>query len=1308
MLRMNRIIWRALTSILFYLVFISICFGVNSENRTFYKVNDLYDVSMYGANSVCSDHHGFVWISSKTGVLRLSADDSRKYMLPYITADIISVNLLCEDSLLIAYTNNGQFFEFNPLRDEFDVVFDMRDLLDNNHIFVNDVLVGQSNILYVSSNFGLYQYKDGQLSLMTEEPKNERAIEWVDENRFILGRSDGLWLYDIEKGVVNLLVSNDSVDPFNITSLYYDNLLEKVWVATNFNGLFFYDFRKDSLYPSAIRGLPGNPILDIEINTDSTILLGVDGQGLWELDRAGTKVLNVYKENVNNPASLQGNGVYDIFNDQNKRIWICTYSGGASFFEQSSPVVNQIRHHINQDNSLVNNIVNDVYEDQQGNLWFATNNGISKWNIETDQWQNFYHNEQGQAIVFLALNEGREGTVLAGSYSQGMYVLDEATGREIAHYSSREGIQGVTGDFIFDILNDSAGDTWIVGVLEDVTRFNASTKEYTRYSTLPAYVVEDFRENQKLFGCTYGLVRLNTDDGSTETLMGGYIIQDILVKNNIIWCATSGDGLIRYDEETGEYDAYTVKDGLPSNFVNSIIEADGFFWLGTENGLCRFSAEEEKVLTYSTFLSLSDVAFNQDAAIRLQNGNLLMGTNLGAVLFDPSQLHSPELTGSLFFQDFIISGRTIRDSSVYNLTTPVNKLEMVKLPYSRNTISLEVVTIGISSGESKLSWKFEGIDEKWSAPTANRLITYANLPSGEFDLKIRLYNNSFTQIIDERQLRIKVIPPFWATWWFFMICIILVSSVLYVVFRYHINLIQKLHSEDKIRFFANTAHEIRTSLTLISAPVEEIGNEKNLSNKGKYYLKLAREQMNHLLAVTTQLLDFQKFDQGKGQLHLQEVDVVQLIEQRKVMFESYAQKRGINLNFISDIRKCLTAIDVGMMEKVIDNLISNAIKYSNKEGTVSLKFISGNRNWVFEVEDQGIGMSKKDQRKLFKEFYRSENAVNSEVVGSGIGLLMVKNYVENHGGAVSFESTENVGSTFRIEVPFHEIQNSKEVRRVEEKDTSPVIEFSEVSIADLRDTSEVSSLNILVVDDNEQLRDFLEISLNEYYNISSAKDGVEALEIIKKKMPDLVVSDIMMPNMNGFEFCRVMKSTYETSHIPIIMLTSLSDKPKQIHGLGLGADAYLTKPFDVSLLISTIDSILANRKVVRDKALKLIDHDKNAPIMENELNDQFVKKALEVVNSNISNPKFGKEEFAFEMNVSASLLYKKIKSLTGQSPSDFIKSVRLNYAVELLQTRKYSVTEVSEKAGFSSVGYFSTVFKKYYRKSPTDILGAKG
>jgi signal transduction histidine kinase/DNA-binding response OmpR family regulator/streptogramin lyase len=1087
----------------------------------------------------------------------------------------------------------------------------------------------------------------------------------------------------------------------NISRFHYDVKAKKLWIGTFSDGLFCYDLNRNSMSRAQTSVIPKQPILAIETNSDSDILVGIDGQGIWRLNNTATQVLEVYKEDVNDPSSLRGNGVYDIFNDQNKRIWVCTYSGGISFFDLSTPMVGQLTHTINNPNSLVNNNVNKILQDKRGNIWFATDNGLCFKESGTGNWKTFYQNTHSQAAVFSTLCEDDQGRIWAGTYSSGLYILDEQTGREIAHYSTETSGFSLENNFVSDIFKDSQGDLWLGSVQGKMTCYLSKENKFRSYSSQSIYTFNELSTNNILLACTYGLRLLDKRSGAVKAIQDGYLVQDVITIKDEIWICTSGEGLIRYNQRTHDIKKITTASGLPSNYINSIMYEGGYLWLGTESGLCRLEPKSMGILTYNSIYPLSRVSFNRGSKCRLSDGQLIFGTSNGAVLFSPKSLKEVQLKGVIFFQNLTLAGRSFRGS----LSSPLDSLQKLSLNYNQNTLQLELLTIGNVLG-AKFSWKLKGLDNYWSQPSENRFVQYSNMPSGNYLLKIRLYDNSLSHIISERTLAVSIIPPFWKSWWFELLFFVFIVAIFYMSLRYYIERLNQKHAEDKVRVFTNTAHDIRTSLTLIRAPIEELKKEMNLSDIGTYYLSLATEQARRLSTAVTQLMDFQKVDLKKEQLALVMVDIVELIEHRRLMFESFAKNQNVILHFTSNQESYQTAVDELMIVKVVDNLISNAIKYSRPDSQVQLDLKCKPDNWTFEIKDNGIGISTKAQNQLFSEFYRGENAINSKIVGSGIGLLLVKNYVELHDGDISYVSQENVGSTFKVVVPFKAVIAEETAEPVEFKESFPSV-LKEIDLQSLQHQEKLSKqvMSILVVEDNDDLRNFMQYPLQEDFDVLLAKDGVEAWEIVQKQMPDLVISDVMMPKMDGFELCKLLKSTYETSHIPVILLTSLSGKAEQLHGLGLGADDYLTKPFDMTLLVQRIKSIIRNRKAVKEKALKLIkgSGDRNEHILTNVHNDEFVKKMLEIVKINMANTEFGKDDFASAMNVSTSLLYKKVKSLTDQSPTDFIKMVRLDYALELLQNHNYSVTEVSEHCGFSSIGYFSTVFKKHFGKTPNEI-----
>lgn len=1292
------------SKLLTLLIFITLTFCSFATEAKFYNINDIFGVSAKETYSICKDEKGFIWASSKTGILRVSDNDLRTYQLPHKRTDIVFTKIIYQNSQLIAYTtSNGQVFTYNELYDRFDLLVDLQLALNNQYVNIWKVIVDNEQRLLLATSIGLYRYKDQQVNSIFDKPVEVHYLMPYKDKSIFTATQDGIFILDTETLKETPIYQYRFHNEFLVTTLLYDNEKECLWIGTISNGLFNYDIRQKQFSAIATDKLPHYPILAIEKDKENSLLIGFDGQGIWELSDDNKTMLNIYKEDADDPFSLRGNGVYDIFCDDNKRVWVATYTGGLSFFDQKSPSVTQITHQTNNKNSLTHNFVNKVLEDSKGNIWFATNNGVSRWDISVNKWHTYLPKGPGQTNVIQALCEDKEGNIWAGTYSSGVYILDGNTGRTIKHLSHEKSPDGFSSQFIIDIYSDSQGNIWLGGT-RNVNCYLRNEKRFRYFGSQPIRSFAELSPDKMLMACTYGLVLLDKGSGETNVLINNYLMQDLWVQGDDIWAATSGEGLIHFNYKTGAIKKYTTESGLSSNYINSIIYANNYLWLGTENGLCRFNPQDESVIPYTSVLPFSATSFNLNSCLQLKNGNLIWGTDRGAVMFNPDSLYETDINGKIFFQDIVVSGSSIRKDETLMGEIPIDKKTQLTLDYKRNNFALELLPVGTSMNRVKFSWKMEGLDADWNQPSFLNLASYPNLPSGDFELKIRMFDTSLSQVIDERSLTIHITPPFWETWWFRSIAIVTILALIAYFFRAYFNHLKQKHAKDKIRFFTDIAHDIRTSLTLVNAPIEELGKASELSKESRYYLSLAAEQSEKLLVVSNQLLDFQKVDTGKEILYLTMADIALLVRKRIVMFEATAQKKNIKLLFSSNSQSYTTAIDELKIEKVIDNLLSNAIKYSHTDSKVEIILTCSDKEWSLEVRDYGLGIPDEAKSKLFKEFYRGDNAANSKIIGSGIGLLLIKEYTMIHAGKVSLESKPNEGSSFKITVPYKKVNKiSQTIERDSIHPTTNTVDYVPPINSDEIDTEKTTSL--LIVEDNEELRNFLQASLSKHYLTVTANDGLEAWKLIEKKAPDLVLSDIMMPNMDGFELCKLIKSNFETSHIPVILLTALSEKVNQLEGLGLGADDYIVKPFDVSLLLQRIKTIHRNREIIKEKALKLISQPtKEQAIYSNKLNDKFIKKALETVHSNISNNNFGKDEFAYDMNVSPSLLYQKIKSLTGQSPTDFIRTIRLTYAMELLNSRKYSVTEISEMCGFSSANYFSTAFKKYFGKSPADIL----
>ncbi len=1262
------------------------CFGADPE---FFSVNNLYNISIRETNSVCKDADGFVWVSSKMGILRFASHNYRIYNLPYSEHNALTVRLECRDRMLVAYCNSGQVFIYNHVSDKFEPLINLIQYINKRNLIIYKIAIDAKLNLWVATSNGYYKYSDGQIATIDGEGAFYN-LEWLTGDSLIVAGRTKLQIIDTGDPDAHPNDIGASLPASIKTSLFFDTANNRLWIGTKTDGLMFFDFENHSV--NKVKGIPTLPVLALEPFNDSTLLAGVDGHGISAIDIDSGRIRKNYQSDRNNPQSLASNGVYDILCEPGKRIWVCTYDDGVLFSNIESKNITQFQHLTNNENSIKDNHVNDVCEDADGNLWFATNNGVSRYNPKTDRWLHTKADTREQSHVFLSVCADSDGRIWAGTYSSGLYVFDR-NGQTIGHYSSGNSIGGYNNDFVFSLQEDGNHDIWIGGTNNDIFRYNRSSHSFSRFDYEPVNTFAELDNAYMLLGCTSGLFKLDKTTGSRDILIDSCIVNDILVRGDTIWVATHGNGLLGVSVNGEIMARYDALDGLPSDFVTSLIYAAGHLWVGTENGLCKFAPSSGKAFIFPSTSQLS-ASFNRHAALVSSNGNLIWGTNKGAVCLYPDFEPEEQSDGKIFIQDISVAGSSIRNLTGITGNMPINQLSHLKLNYTQNTVKIELEALGSVVGP-RFAWKMEGLDAEWNQPAVQSIISYPNLPSSSFDLIIRLYDNTLSHIIDERTLNITITPPLWRRNWFVIVCYLIVCLIVYMIITQYIQNIKRQHAEDKIRFFTNTAHEIRTSLTLIKAPIEELHKEKKLTSGGQRNLELASVQAQQLSAVVTQLMDFQKSDIGKEKMLLVMADIVSFVGNRIQMFESMASKNNIELRFLHNLVSYDSAIDTNLMGKVIDNLISNAIKYSPNGGEVNISLECGEKMWQLSVVDHGIGISRQAQKRLFTEFYRSDNSINSNIMGSGIGLMLVRNYVEMHNGKVICSSQEGRGSIFTIEIPVAVADSRYSVLK------NTVTRSASQPIDCKMDENRESDMTLLIVEDNENLLRFMSDTLTDEFNILTATNGSNAWQTILQQQPDIVVSDIMMPEMDGFELCRLLKSTFETAHIPIILLTALSGRTEQLQGLGLGADDYLTKPFDMDILRLRLKTLVRNRQLTKSKIINSLSH--GTPVeLGNKQNDDFVQKLHLTVKENMGNSDFDKEQFAAAMNVSSSLLYKKIKALTDLSPTDFIKTARLEYAQQLLKSQRYNITEISEMCGFASAAYFSTVFKKQYGVAPSD------
>lgn len=800
--------------------------------------------------------------------------------------------------------------------------------------------------------------------------------------------------------------------------------------------------------------------------------------------------------------------------------------------------------------------------------------------------------------------------------------------------------------------------------------------------------------------------------GNAQSLINDQVQAVIEDHEGDLWFGTSnGMGVFIYNPQDKTFEHYfSDNSALVSNRIFTILpEVDGRIMMSTENGITCFHTKEKIFRNWTRGEGLLPAYFNAAAGTVRKNKNFVFGSTDGAIEL-PMNVKFPDYKFSrLVFSDFHLSYQPVypgvKDSP---LQKSIDETDVLELAYDENTFSFEVSTINYDSpGNALYSWKLEGFYEKWTQPGANNLIRFTNLPPGRYILHVRAISREEHDIVfQERAMKIIITQPFWSSWWAILCYILLVIGGFYFVLRV-INLRkQKNISDEKTQFFINTAHDIRTPLTLIKAPLEELLEEETLTDNGITRTNIALRNVEVLLRLVSNLINFERTDVYSSKMSVSEYELNTYMNEIYNSFSSYAAIRRIEYTYESTFSYMNVSFDKEKMDSILKNIISNSLKYTPENGKVSISVSDTNDSWKVIIKDTGIGIPASEQSKLFKLHFRASNAINSKVTGSGIGLMLVGKLVSLHGGKISVDSVEHQGTTIKIVFP----KKNKTSQSISDEASSkfealaPVLPAPNVPAKTTATIDDPNLRRILVVEDNDELRSYLVSSLSSIYNVQACANGKEALIIIKEYWPELVLSDIMMPEMRGDELCVAIKSDIEISHIPVLLLTALGEENNILDGLSIGADEYLIKPFSVKILRANIANLLANRELLRMRYANLdIEAKSMVPSANgtNSLDWKFISNVKKIVDENINNPEFSVNVLCESSGMSRTSFYCKLKALTGQSPTEFIRGMRLKRATELLKEGEYAINEISDMVGFSETKYFREVFKKYYKMSPS-------
>lgn len=1299
--------------------------------------------------SIAQDKRGNMWFATYDGVNKFDGYDFTIYQHdasdPHSIANDIARTVMTDSQGRIWIGTRDGLSWYNEEKDLFRNFFYKK---NGKNTQVNGIAEINPEQLLISSQEGLLLFNvkdtcfiDNKLSTEMHQLKAS-TISRQGENIYI-GTNNGLFEYSI--GTRRLSTVTNALDNKQIQAVLLQSPT-RLWVATEGAGLYLLNPKTGEV--KNYRHSPGTPQC---ISSNFIRSLALDSQNrLW----IGTfNDLNIYHEGHDSFVSFSSNPVEDgslsqssvrsIFMDSQGGMWLGTYFGGLNYYH---PLKNRFRNitRIPYQNSLNDNVVSCIIEDNERNLWIGTNDGgLNLYNPKTKRF-SYYTLQEGNKEGIGSNNvkavyvDEKQGRVYIGTHAGGLSVLQRNTGR-IEHFNMQN--SELLDDNVYAILPDGEQNLWL-GTLQALIRFNPEKRSFTvidkekNGNEIPnRRITTLFRDSRQRIwvGGEEGLCIYKVENGEVESLhlieptsslAGAFINCVYETQNDVFWIGTR-EGVYSYNEKKNTIKHYTTANGLPNNVLYGILEDSfGRLWMSTNRGLTCFNPETEKFRNFTQTDGIQSNQFNSSSYCRTSTGQMYFGGIAGITTFRPELLIDNPYTPPVVITGLRLFNKIVRpDDETEILTRNIADTESITLSSHQSAFSLDFVVSNYISGQhNTFAYKLEGYDKEWYYLTDKQPVSYSNLPQGTYNFLVKAANSDGKWNETPTQLEIVVLPIWYKTWWAILLFVATFTGFITFVFRFFLmrksmeaklvmERMDKEHQEEinqmKMRFFINISHELRTPLTLIMAPLQEIISR--ISDRWtRNQLDYIQRNANRLLYLVNQLMDYRRAELGVFELKARMGNAHQLIEDNFLFYDKLAKQKKIHYTLHSEVEEKEMLFDTNYLELIVNNLLSNAFKYTQEGQSITVTLKKENDFLLLQVSDTGIGIPINKQAKIFERFYQIE----SEHMGSGIGLSLVQRLVELHHGHIELESEEGKGSTFSVYLPQDPaIYNPAELASDMEEEvkvhtTNPkdmyFIDTATVE-KEVVETGDKKRGTILIVEDNKEILHYLNQGLSELFNTIGAYNGEEALEILKEKDVDVVVTDVMMPVMDGIKLCKSIKQNIRTCHIPVIILSAKSEVKDQMEGLQVGADDYIPKPFSLSIVMTKIQNMLRTRHRMLERYSKSLEVEPEK-ITFNAMDEALLKRAVAIVEKNMDNIEFSTDEFAREMNMSRSNLHLKLKAITGESTIDFIRKIRFNEACKLLKDGRYTVSEVSSMVGFNTPSYFATSFKKYFGCLPTEYI----
>lgn len=1306
-----------------------IVFPLNAQEYKFKALGVEDGLSQITVSDICQDEKARIWIATLDGLNCF--DGNRIKVFNHFYNDSISygnlyVTQMVEDGQgsLFLLTSTGLF--------QFDLETEKYYLLP---------VVSPSTI--AKGQHGVWVAEGNKLFLYTKDTRNMKPmltdLELPESGLSMVEDAEGaLWIALKEGGLLHIDatgVMTRSLPQVKVMKIIRGKD-ENIWIGTQEHGVFcfssqgeivnHYEYDEGSTYK--VRNDMARALCqDLEGN----IWVGYRS-GLSKIEIATGKIFH-YQADPNRVGAMTNRSVTSLFTDKQGTVWVGTYWGGVNFF---SPEYQHFEHYHASGSGLSFPVVGAMAEDKAGNIWICTEGGgLDLYQSEQDKFRHFnVHTGYHFSTDFLkdiVYDETNNCLWLAADFTNKINCFHLGSYRNDIYSIASE--EAEIGEALF-ALADTPQKMYIGATSAIVSLDKKTLKSEVLYRQKELFthnyntLLLDSK-NRLWFASDEGCVAYLIDENRFETYrimlkkqvrsqkeLVNVIYED---KEGDIWVGTHGNGLFLLDKKENSFRLHTSEEVLSGENIRVLGETpSGNLLIGTGHGLSMLDKKEGKVVNFNSRTGFPLTLVNRKSLHVSRNQNIYMGGATGMIAIRESSLHYPPKIYDLELAHLYVNNKEIATgdpSGILNKSFAYT--DRIKLKHSQNVFSIGFSTdnyLHIAGGE--VEYRLVGYNDEWSENRSGNDITYTNISPDNYIFEIRLKN--FPDVI--RSLKITITPPFYATWWAYTIYVCVILGILFFVVReYRIRLFlktsldfelrEKQHIEEmnqsKLRFFTNISHEIRTPITLILSQIDLLLNSGKLSTYAYSKLLNIHKNAGNLKSLITELLDFRKQEQGLLKLKISEFDLYALLKEHYVLFKELAVNRNISFSLNTDCEQCMIWGDRMQIQKVVNNLLSNAFKYTPDGGTIVLELIDGEEECLFSVSDNGAGISEEDYQKIFERFYQVENI--GQYGGTGIGLALSQGIVKAHLGDITVESQLGKGACFKVILKKGEAHFDSSVSRVEPEKDKEYIYHSEdrenliEEIQSAQNENGTTDCKLLVVDDNEEIRNILVDIFSPLYAVETASDGVEGYEKVRVMQPDLVISDIMMPGMPGTELCAKIKNNIETCHIPVVLLTALSAPERELEGLRIGADCYVVKPFNMRRLVMQCNNLINTRRILQQKYARQLDV-KAEKIATNELDQKFIEQATQVVEQNLENSEFSVETFSREMGVGRTVLFQKIKGITGSTPNNFIMNMRLKKAAYfLLNAPEMNVSDIAYRLGFGNPQYFNKCFRELFGIAPT-------